>query len=291
MTLGLFIALLVNGLASGMVYALMAIGLVLLIRSVGTLNFAQGDLLMLGAYIAFYYIYMKKMPELIGVALSLVTFLLFGIVFMLLFYWPVRKTKWAQATMVCTLGASLILKDAVNVLFGTSIKIADPIIPGAVMVAGTPLKNQYIIIIVVCLVIMLAVYVLYDKLYIGKVMRAASQDAFVSELNGIPVTATIAATYALVMLVAGIDGYLVSPIYTITNSLGNVQIKAFAGAVVGGFGKLNGAIYGCILIGLLEAFGGFFTSTYKDLIIYGALILVLIIRPQGLFGETIAQKA
>lgn len=289
--MGMFISLTVNGLANGMVYALMAMGLVLLIRSVGCLNFAQGDLLMMGAYIAFGYIYMLKMPELIGLLLSFITYILFGVAFMFAFYWPVRKAKWGQAVMICTLGASLMLKDIANIVFGTSVKIADYIIPGSLKIGQVQLKYQNLIIIAVCLVVMLVVHLLYDKLYVGRIMQAASQDKYAAELLGIPVNFTIAATYALVMLIAGLDGYLVSPIFMITTTLSTIQLKAFAGAVIGGFGNLKGTIYGCILVGLLEAYSTYFTTTYKDLVIYGALILTLIIRPQGFFGETIAEKA
>jgi len=288
---GVIISLGVNGLANGMVYALMAMGLVLLIRSVGCLNFAQGDLLMMGAYIAFGHIYMLKMPELLGFALSCVVYILFGIVFMLCFYWPVRKAKWGQAMMICTLGASLMLQDIANVVYGTSVKISDYIIPGSLKIGDAALKYQNLIIIVVCVFIMVAVHMLYDKLYVGRIMQAACQDKYAAELLGIPVNWTIAATYGMVMLIAGIDGYLVSPMYLITTSLGTLQLKAFAGAVIGGFGNLKGAIYGCILVGLLEAYATCFTTTYKDLVVYGALILTLIIKPQGFFGETIAQKA
>ena len=152
-------------------------------------------------------------------------------------------------------------------------------------------RYQYIIIIVVCLIVVFGVHLLYDKLYVGRIMQAATQDRYYAELQGIPVNLTIAATYAMVMLIAGIDGYLVGPIYLINQSMGIVQTKAFAGAVIGGFGNLKGAIYGCLIVGLVESYCTSFTTTYKDLVVYGLLILTLIIRPMGFFGEKIQQKA
>ena len=291
MHMSMFVSLTINGLAMGMVYALLAMGLVLLVRAVGSLNFAQGDFLMMGAYVSFGYIYMLKMPEIIGVILSVITYAAIGAAFMVSFYWPVRKAKWSQAIMVCTLAASMIFKDAANLIFGTTTKAPSAIMPGSLKIAGLSLQYQYLIIIGVCFFVILGVFTLFEKLYFGRMMEAASQNKYAAELIGIPTILTMAATYMISMTIAGIGGYLVAPIFLVETTLTKLQLGAFAGVVVGGFGSLKGAIYGCILIGLIESYSTYVTTTYKDLVVFGALLLTLVIRPQGFFGESIAEKA
>ena len=290
--MGMFLSLTVNGIVMGMVYALLGLGLVLLLRAVGVTNFAQGDLLVLGAYISHYAIVTLKLPALPAILLIGLLLVAFGIIFMFTCYWPVRKNKWPQATLVCTLGASMLIPDLCMVIFGTQIKTMPPIANGSVRVAGAFLPYQYFFIIAVCVVIVIAIFLLFDKLYVGKVMSAASQNQYAAQLIGIPVTLTIMAIYILVMIVAGVAGWLVAPLFLVRSSLSSLQLKAFAGVVLGGLGDLKGAIIGSLIIGLLEAYSTYFTLEYMDAFVFLVLLLVLLIRPQGIFGAyAVSEKA
>ena len=289
--LKMFIPFTVTGLAMGMVYALLGMGLILLIRAVGVMNFAQGDLLMAGAYITYMLTADLGLPPVPMLLAALLIFAVNGAVFMFVCYMPVSNSKWPAATMICTLGASMVIREVLILLFKAAPKTMDPLIPGLLKVGSVVIEWQYIAVATVGLAVVAGVFLLFDKLYCGRVMQAASQDKYAAELMGIPINLTILATYVIVMAIAGIGGYLVSPIFMVTPTLGVLQMRAFAGVVIGGFGSLKGAVYGSVLVGLIEAYATYFTSSYKDVVVFAALILVLAIRPQGLFGETIAEKA
>lgn len=289
--LSMFLQFTVVGIAMGMIYALMAMGLILLIRSVGVLNFAQGNLFMLGAFITYMFGYQIQLDFWQMILASILTFAIFGLIFMFTVWWPVRKSSWKQATIICTIGAASIIKELVNLIWGSIPFVPDPIVTGNLSMGGITLEYQYLVIIAICIVIVMGVFSLFDKVYAGRVMQAAAQDKYAAQLIGIPVTLTIAVTYMIVCTIAGIAGYLVAPIFFVTTSLGTLQLRAFAGVVIGGFGNLKGAVIGSLIIGLIEAYSTFFTSTYKDVFVFMVLILMLVIRPQGIFGERISDKA
>ncbi|NLL66579.1 MAG: branched-chain amino acid ABC transporter permease [Clostridiaceae bacterium] len=281
----MFLAITMNGLAMGMVYALLALGLILMIRASGVLNMAQGDLLSIGAYITFYFGITKDMPLIPMLILSLLTFCAMAGVFLCACYLPVKDNKWVQARMVCTLGFSYIIKDALTLTFGVRTSVVPPLVRGNIKVFGTPIQIQYLFIIGICLVIMLLVWLLFDKMYCGTIMQAAAQNAYSGRLIGIPVTLTILATYMAVFCVAGLAGWLVVPTYFLTTNLATYQLRAFAGCVIGGLGDVRGAIIGSLLVGLIEGYSTIFSSTYKDVILYSIVLLVLIIKPKGLFAS------
>jgi branched-chain amino acid transport system permease protein len=122
-------------------------------------------------------------------------------------------------------------------------------------------------------------------------MQAAAQDKYAAELLGIPTILTTAATYMIVVTLASIGGYMIAPVFLVNVTLGTLQLRAFAGVVTGGFGSVKGAIVGSLVIGLVESYSSTFTTTYKDAVVFLVLIVVLLFRPQGLFGERVADKA
>lgn len=290
--MGMFLSLTINGIAMGMVYALLGLGLVLLLRAVGVTNFAQGDLLVIGAYLSHFAVVQLQLSPLLSILLVTLAFIAIGIIFMFTCYWPVRKNKWGQATLVCTLGASMAIPDLCMVIFGTQIKTMPKISDGSITIAGVSISHQYLFIIGICILIVIGIFLLFDKLYVGKVMSAASQQKYAAQLIGIPVTLTIMATYIIVMIVAGVAGWLVAPLFLVRSSLSTLQLKAFAGVVLGGLGNLKGAIVGSLIIGLLEAYSTYFTLNYMDAFVFLVLLLVLLIRPQGIFGAyAVSEKA
>lgn len=122
-------------------------------------------------------------------------------------------------------------------------------------------------------------------------MQAAAQDKYAAELLGIPTILTTIATYIISMSLVGIGGYLVAPLFLVSTSLGSFMLKGFAGMVIGGIGNVKGAVLGSLLIGIIESFATLFTTTYKDAVVFMVLIVVLIVRPEGFFGQLIKEKA
>lgn len=298
MNFNLFTSLLTNGLAMGTLYALIAMGLILLVRAVGILNFAQGDLLMFGAYITCMLTMDLKLPFYLMVPLALICFSVVGIIFTFGVYWPTRNASYAQATTIATMGASIVLKETATLIWGSMPRsmpafVTNPETGKALVlrIGSIKLQFQYILIIAVGIILMFLVTQLFEKLYCGRVLQAAAQDQYAASLLGIPSVITITITYCLVVILASIGGYMVSPIFMVSTSLGAFQLRAFAGVVIGGFGNIRGAIIGSLMVGIIEAFASIRFSAYKDAVIFLILIIILLIRPQGLFGEIISDKA
>ena len=224
----MLLQLLISGVSMGMIYGLMAMGLILIVKAVGVLNFAHGDLFMFGAYLAYMLTYQFNFPLWLMLPSALILFGIVGIIFMFSVYWPLRNAAWPVTITISTL---------------------------------------------------------------GRLMQATAQDRYAAELMGIPTIIAIMATYMISITIASIGGWLAAPLFLVSQSLGSMSLKAFAGIVVGGFGNVKGAVVGSLLIGIIEAYSTLLTSVYKDAIVFLFLILVLLIRPQGIFGERIADKA
>lgn len=297
MNISIFFSMLINGISMGMIYAMIAMGLILLIRAVGVLNFAQGDLLMVGAYIACVFFMDFKFPFYGAASLSLVCYAALGLVFMLIVYWPLRKASYPVAPIIATMGASLVLSEGTMILFGSWPRTISPILKNekgnalTIELFGTRLQAQFLLIIVVAVVVMTLIWLLFEKSYIGIMMQAAAQDKPAAELIGISTFMTTAVTYMLVTILVSIGGYMVAPVYTVTTSLAALQLRAFAGTVIGGFGSIKGAVIGCLLVGVVESFATVKFSSYKDAIVFLILIIFLIFRPQGLIVDKVADKA
>ena len=297
MTIRLFASLFVNGVTMGMIYAMIAMGLILLIKAVGVLNFAQGDLLMIGAYITCAFATDLSMPLYAMLPTAFVSFALLGIAFMLGTYWPLRKASYPVAPIIATMGASLVLSEGAVILFGSWPRTMPNLVKNAAgkvatfNLFGTKIQYQYILIILAACLAMYLVYMLFERSYVGRMMQAAAQDKPAAELIGISTLFTTGATYMLVVVLIGFAGYMVAPIYTVTPSLSSLQLRAFAGTVIGGFGSIKGAILGCLLVGLTEAFATVSFSSYKDAVVFMVLILFLLLRPQGIVKSRIGDKA
>ena len=298
MTFPLFASLGVNGIAMGMVYALLGMGLILLVRAVGILNFAQGDLMMFGAYIGACLLLDYELPLPILLPIACLFFAIIGVIFMFTIYWPLRKATYAQSTIIATMGASIILQEVAKIIWGSMPRNMPALIQGpdgsmsAVLRMGdVSLQWQYLIIIVVGVLIIFLITQLFEKLYVGKMMQAACQDSYAANLLGVPSILTICATYIIVMCVCGICGYLVAPIFMVRSTLGTLQLRAFAGVVIGGFGSIKGAVIGCLLVGIIESFSTMAFSGYKDVTVFLLLIVFLLFRPTGLFKSKIGDKA
>lgn len=284
--------LLVSGIAVGVVYGLIAMGMVLIFRTVGIMNFAQGDFLMFGGYFA--YTFNRILGLNIGVSLLLSALCMgaIGVVFMRTSYWALRGAQ-AKAIIVSAMGASIVLREGSRLIWGAIPLTLDHVKEGSAKFLGATIQWQYVVIIVIALLLMLLVYFILEKTFIGNIMQATAQDQYMSSLVGIPVAVSIGLTFALSAAITGICGGLLAPIFFLNNTMGTTAgSKAFAAIVIGGFGSVPGAIIGGLIVGLVEQFGGaYISSTYQLALIYIVLIVFLMFRPKGLFQEKIQEKA
>ncbi len=298
MNLDIIPALLSNGIAMGMVYALLGMGIILLIRAIGFLNFAQGDFLMLGAYITHALIVDVQLPLYAMIPAALLSFAAVGLVFMLCIYLPLRNASYPAAITIATIGTSIVLKELVTIIWGSYPMPMDPLIMDPetgggmlLQIGNISLQWQLVLTTIVGLVAIILIFVLFEKLYAGRMMEAAAQDGYAAELMGIPTLITVAVSYIISIVLAGTAGYMVSPMMTVSVTLGRLQLRAFAGVIIGGMGNIKGTVIGALLVGVLEAFCSVWFHEYKDAFVFLILLAFLIFRPQGLFGEKIGDKA
>lgn len=287
----MILQLFITGISMGMLYALMAMGLVLIVKAVGVLNFAHGQLFMLGAYVTWALTYQLELPLWAVIVTMIISFCLIGAAFMFTVYWPLRNSAWKVTVIISTLGASIALKEAVRLIWGSIPLISQPLVDDVIHIGSAVMSAQYLFIIGIGGLLIAGVYFLFEKTFIGKIMQATAQDRYAANLIGIPTIVAVLATYMISMCMSGVGGWLAAPLFLVSPSLGSFAQKAFAGIVLGGFGSVKGAIVGCLLVGLIESFSILITDSYKDAVVFGILILVLIIRPTGLFGEKIEEKA
>lgn len=298
MSLSVVVTVLLYGVSMGMVYALMAMGVIMLIRAIGVLNFAQGDFLMIGAYITFALIVDLQLPLWAMIPIALVSFALIALIFMFCVYWPLRQASYPAAIIIATMGASVVMKETAMLIWGSvplrmPALLQNPETGGGLLlsIGGVNLQWQMILTAVIGILAIALVNFVFERLYVGKMMQAASQDKFAAELIGIPTVITIAATYVVSIGITCIGGFMVAPTFTVTVTLGGLLLRSFAGVVIGGLGNIKGAIIGSLIVGIIEAFSSVRFSTYKDAVIFLVLLVFLIIRPQGIFGEKIKDKA
>lgn len=290
--------LLLNGLAMGMIYALMAMGIILLVRAIGVLNFAQGDFLTLGAYITHALVVDVGLPLYAMIPVAMICFAIIALIFMFFIFWPLKNASYPAAIVIATIGTSIVIRELVTLIWGGYPMPMPPILKNAETGGGlllqlgtTTLQWQMILTTFVGLIVIIAVFMLFEKLYVGRMMEAAAQDKYAADLLGIPTMFTIAATYVISITLACVAGYMVAPIFTVNVKLGTLQLRAFAGVIIGGMGNVKGAVIGALLVGLVESFSSVHFSDYKDAVVFLLLLFFLIVRPQGIFGEKISDKA
>lgn len=284
--------LLVSGLSMGFVYGMIAMGMVLIFRSVGVMNFAQGEFLMFGGYICYTFNKLLGLPIGLALPIACLVMSIVGVIFQRLVYWPLRGAQ-TKAITVAMLGASIAFKEGAKLIWGSMPKNADKLMPGTIQTGGAFIQKQHLAIVLVAAVLMVLVYLLLEKTFIGNIMQATAQDQYTASLMGIPVILSISLTFGISAAITGICGGLLAPIFFINTTMGaTAGSKAFAAIVIGGFGSIPGAIIGGLIVGLIESFGGvYISSTYQLVIIYVVLIFFLMLRPQGIFGGKIQEKA
>ena len=288
-----FLQLLFTGLGIGAIYALVSLGFVLLIRAASVVNFGQGEFSMLGAYLLVVFFNLLGLPYLVGMLLSVVLMAGFGLVFAYATYWPLRF-RGGLPVIISTIGASIFLQNIVLVIYGPSSVQIDGLFdePG-IQVGEVFMDSQYLSIIVIAAVLVLLQYLIFEKTLLGKKLQATSQDKEMASLLGIPVVLMVMITFAYSSAMGGLAGMLVAPILFVSvNMAGIITLKAFAANIIGGYGSIPGAILGGLALGVVETLGAAYISVpYKDALAFAVLLLFLMVRPQGLFGERISEKA
>jgi branched-chain amino acid transport system permease protein len=284
------------GLAIGGVYALVALGIVLIYRATNVVNFAQGEFSMLGAYALFMLWQGAKLNYFLAMVLALVIMAALGLLFELTVYYPLRNRSFLPV-IIATIGASIMMQNGALAVFGPSPEKVRPVIEtgstGGIMLGGVFFDYQYVVILVVTLVLVGLQYLFFEHTLLGKKMQATSQDKDMARLLGIPVAIMIALTFIYSTLLGGLSGMLVAPIFFVTHKMGaTLGLKAFAATICGGFGDVRGAILGGLALGVVETFGSAYISVvYKDGFAFLLLIVFLLLRPQGIFGEKVSEKA
>jgi branched-chain amino acid transport system permease protein len=289
--------LLFAGLAIGGVYALVALGIVLIYRATNVVNFAQGEFCMLGAYALVMLWQAAKLDYFLGMLLALVIMALFGLFFEITVYYPLRNRSFLPV-IIATIGASIMMQNGALVIFGPSPEKLRPVIDieggsGGVMLGGVFFDYQYLVILVVTVILIGLQHLFFEYTLLGKKMQATSQDKDMARLLGIPVALMIALTFIYSSVLGGLSGMLVGPIFFVTHKMGaTLGLKAFAATICGGFGDPRGAILGGLFLGVIESFGAAYVSViYKDAFSFLVLIIFLLVRPQGMFGEKVSEKA
>ena len=288
-----FFQQLVNGLSIGSIYALIALGYTMVYGIIKLINFAHGDIYMLGAYVGFISIAQLHLGFFPALLLAMVVCGVLGVIIERIAYKPLRNAT-RIAALITAIGVSYFLEYSTQKIMGPGVKTYPSVLSNQTFhVFGIQIQMQQIYILAITIILMLALQFIVRKTKIGRSMRAVSVDADAAKLMGINVDATISYTFAIGSALAGAGGVLVGMYYNTINPLmGMVPgIKAFVAAVFGGIGIIQGAMFGGFFIGIVEALvTAYGSSLYKDAVVYAILILILIIKPAGLLGKNVKEK-
>lgn len=302
--------ILLNALALGAAYALLALGFVLIVNATSAVNFAQGDMVMAGGYVAIALATVVPMPGIALLPFVLVAMIILGLAFSLLAYFPL-KDRPPVAVFVSTIALGIVLQNTANVLAGAAPRIAPPLFSGRQFAfAGASISEQSVAVIAVAALLIAGQWWLFARTAIGRELRATAQDRVMAEALGIRVNRMIALTFGLAAALAGAAGLLLANTFFVSPTDGtNYIIKAYIAVTIGGWGSLTGAVLGALLIALFEVIypqipllvssagasspwtQAVFSQTTGTIVLYVAVLAILFVRPQGIFGELAQRRA
>jgi len=291
-----FITYFINGISLGSIYALIALGYTMVYGIAKMLNFAHGDVIMVGAFVVYTLCSTLGLSPIIGVLVAVVFCTLLGITIEKIAYKPLRKAASPLAVLITAIGVSYLLQNAALLIFGANTKSFTSVItiePIKLADGQLSISGETIATIIVSIIIMIVLMLFINKTKLGQAMLAVSEDKGAAQLMGINVNATIALTFAIGSALAAIAGVLLCSAYpSLTPYTGSMPgIKAFVAAVFGGIGSIPGAFIGGILLGIIEIFGkAYISSQLADAIVFAVLIIVLLVKPTGLIGKNIQEK-
>ncbi len=304
--MGFFFQELVNGITTGALYSLVALGFSMVYGVLKLLNFAHGDLYMVGAYIGFFIIQFFGGAANVSIPVPLLLAIMFvvaaglvgglGVAIERFAYRPLRDAP-RIAPLITAIGVSFFLESAALLLFGAQFRVYNTSefisLSSGIQIGSVTIDSVQIMVLVIGLVLMTGLRLLVNRTKLGRQMRAVAADREAAEMLGINVNFVITATFFLGSGLAGIAGVMAGLLFNqVTSTIGFIAgLKAFTAAVVGGIGSIPGAMLGGLVIGVAESFvTGYISSTYSNLIVFGLLIVVMLVRPSGLLGRVQLQK-
>ncbi len=301
-----FLQQLINGLTLGAVYGLIAIGYTMVYGIIGMINFAHGEIFMIGAFITVIGFAVLSAAGVSSVALALLIILVVSVLITSLYGWSIERVAYRPlrkstrlAPLISAIGMSVLLQNYVQLLQGARVKTMEPVLQGGITLMqradGFAVSLSYLqmVILVLTISLMASISLLVSRTPLGRAQRACEQDKIMAALVGINVDRTISTTFVLGAALAAVAGFMVTMYYGVVDFyMGFLAgMKAFAAAVLGGIGSLPGAMIGGVMIGMIESFwGGYVNAEYKDVAVFGVLMMVLIVRPNGLFGRPEIEK-
>ena len=289
--LGTILQLLLNGLAVGCIYGLIALGFVLIYKATELVNFAQGDLMMLGAFTCYMLTVWYGIAYWPAFALAVAAVALFGAA---LDRFVLRRVIGQPqfAVVMLTIGLGAVFRSFASITWGSEIyTLPTPFSAHQTVIAGVSVSHEYVSIIVGTVILCAVLYAFFTHTKLGIAMQAASQNQLAAYYMGIPVKAVFSLIWAISAGVAAIAGVLLAPVSLIDTNMGFIGLKAFAAAVLGGFGSIPGALAGGLTIGVIELFSGaYLPEGFKDVAAYVVLLLVLVLRPKGMFGMAAGKR-
>lgn len=290
-----FISNLINGISLGSIYAIIALGYTMVYGISKMLNFAHGDVIMVGAYVSYICTTSAGIPPILSVVIAMAVCTVLGILIEGLAYRPLRKAS-SLAVLITAIGVSYFLQNSALLIWGSNPKTFSSIVPFdsiALFDGKLIITSESIVTVAICIIIMIGLNLFTKNGKMGKAMRAVSEDKDAAQLMGINTNFTISMTFAIGSALAAVAGVLLCSAYPVliptTGSMPG--IKAFTAAVFGGIGSIPGAMLGGILLGIIEIFGKSYISTaLSDAIVFAVLIIVLLLKPTGLLGKKINEK-
>lgn len=280
-------------MANGAIYGLIALGFALLVNAVNILNFAQGEFVMLGAFLAYTFGAMLKLPFPVALLLVVATAALIGILFERTVYRPIKKGESATY-LVATIAASVTIRNLAQNIWGSVPFAYNEPFGRQVLKAGElVVLPQHLFILLVTGLLVAALWFFFFHTRLGKLMRATAQDRQTARLLGIRVARIGTITFMMAASLGSLAGVLVAPIFFVNLDMGfSMGLKAFVASIIGGWGSVPGAIVGGVLLGTVEQLAtGYLSSKYKDAFAFLILIGFLVFLPRGVFGEKVADKA
>lgn len=291
----LFFAQLINGISLGSIYALIALGYTMVYGIIQLINFAHGEILMVGAFVGFFAIAKYDMNFFVALLLAMLASALLGVIIERVAYKPLRNSG-RLAALITAIGVSLLLQNGGLYLLGADYRSFPQAFPKRTyqfLDGMITITSYQILILVVTILMMLILNYIVNKTRTGKAMRAVSYDKDAARLMGIDVDSVISATFAIGSAFAAVAGVLLGLYYQTVQPLMGLMpgLKAFVAAVLGGIGVIPGAMAGGFLLGIVEALvSGYWSTNYRDVVVFLILIIILIVKPSGLFGKDTGEK-